>query len=56
LEWIKLESTSWLAKKKRRDTRPCRQLRRVRQVTPDQKSYAAPVAVVSPGIPKSLFL
>jgi len=37
-------------------TRPCRQLRRVRQVTPDQKSYAAPVAVVSPGIPKSLFL
>ena len=35
---------------------PCRQLRRVCQATPDQKSCSAFVTVVSLGIPKSLFL
>jgi hypothetical protein len=33
LEWIKFESASWLAKKKRCDTRPCRQLSQKRTQT-----------------------
>ena len=37
-------------------TRACRQLSRVRRATPHRKSCTAGVAVVSRGIPKSLFL
>ena len=50
------ELTYLLFLKNADETRPCRQLRRVCQATPDQKSCSAFVTVVSLGIPKSLFL
>ncbi len=53
---IRFHSTTFCKSTFFRDTRPCRQLRRVRQATPDQKLCAAFIAVVSLGIPKSLFL
>ena len=52
---IRFHSTTFCKSTFFRDTRPCRQLRRVRQATPDQKSCAAFVAVVSLGFPNHFF-